>query len=439
MFDFFSRQFSSIFSRIAGQKKLTARDIDETTGTIRQTLIDADVPHELAQAFVKELQEELVEQKIVRSLKPAEHIARIMHQKIMNFLGSSGQQVAWPAKFPATVLVMGLQGAGKTTTVAKLAHMIQKKQRKKVAVMSSDFRRPAAIEQLEYLAKKAAIGFIKPNASSVVSAVLEAQERARAEKYDLLFIDTAGRLHVDNDLLEELRAVDTRIKPTDKLLVMDAMTGQESLAIARAFEQAVGFHGAIVTKLDSNARAGLVFSFYQALKKPVLFVGQGERIDDLETFDAERIAGRLLGMGDLQTLIEQAEEKVNKQEQERVMRSIAQGEFTLNDFAQQLEMVNKMGSLSHMMKYIPGGLSQGVTVDMVQKGEQEMKKFRAILSSMRLPERARPGRLSPHRKKAIAHGAGVGLTDIDMLMQRFEQARQYGKLLKKAGIFKGLF
>jgi signal recognition particle subunit SRP54 len=286
MFDFLSSTFSSLFSRLGKSDKLTEQNIAEALGQVYDALLEADVPYDVAQAFVQEVKQEVVGQKVMASLKPAEQLMKIVHDKLLYFLGGQSAETTFSFQIPSTIMVLGLQGSGKTTTVAKLAAFVQEnaqKRGKKRAILfgSVDFYRPAAVDQLEILAKQVGVSFYRATSKDPVKAAQEIISYSQKHQFELLFLDTAGRLHVDNELLHELRQIDTIAKPKYKLLVLDAMTGQESLQVARAFDQAVGFSGVILTKMDSQARAGAAFAFRYALKKPILFVGMGEKIADL--------------------------------------------------------------------------------------------------------------------------------------------------------------
>jgi len=335
---------------------------------------------------------------------------------------------------------MGLQGSGKTTTIAKLAAYVLKQARDKgkkraILLASVDFYRPAAIDQLEILAKQASVDFYRAQSGQPVDAAQEILAYAKKHSYDLLFIDTAGRLHVDETMLVELQAIEKQVNAKYKFLVLDSMTGQESLRVARAFDKAVEFTGAILTKMDSDTRGGAAFSFRYALKKPILFVGSGEKLADLDQFRPERMASRMLGMGDLATLVEKAQAKVTHAEKEKSLQELARGQFTLDDFAKQLETISGMGSLAQILKYLPGAAGARVPADALEQGEREMKQFRAIMSSMTRKERLLPKILDASRKKRIANGAGVRLADVDGLLNRFLEAQKFMKQFGKMNRF----
>lgn len=441
MFDFLSKKFSTIFSHITGPKQLSPEKVDLFLATIRDALLEADVPYDVALAFVAEVRSSLVGKKLEGSLKAEEFMTKIVHDALLNFLGGTSQDKNFEFTCPATIMMMGLQGSGKTTTIGKLARFVsestQKNNKKKtILVASIDFYRPAAVDQLEIIAKSVGVDFYRARSTDPLTAAQEIVAYRKENKYDLLFLDTAGRLHVDNRMLEELRSVDAYVHPDYKFLVLDAMTGQESLKIAQAFDQTIGFTAGIITKLDSDARGGVAFSFRYVLKKPIVFVGSGEKSADLEPFRPERMVQRMLGMGDMLTLLEQAEKKIKLHEQERLSRSFEKDSITLEDFMHHLELVNKLGPLSQVMNYIPGAARMKVSADEIERGEGEMKKCMCIIRSMTPKERRIPKILDSSRKNRIARGAGVEITAVNDLLKRFEQSAHMLKNLKRMGLFK---
>lgn len=434
MFDFLSQKFSSIFSKLNSSSKLDKKTIEDVLLQVKDGLLEADVPFDLVEQFSDSVRKDVEGQKLIDSLKPSEQLLKVVFEKAKQFLG--GQEQSFLLKNTDKVLVMGLQGSGKTTTIAKLAHA--QKKSLKILLASVDFYRPAAVDQLEVLAQKIGVGFYRASSANPVIAVSEIQAHAKHKGYDVLFLDTAGRLHVDDIMLAELKEIKSILQPTHKILVLDAMTGQESLAVARSFEKEVGFDGAVLSKMDSDTRGGAVFSFRYALKKPILFVGIGEKVEDLDRFYPERAASLMLGMGDLQSLSERADIKIKKSEQEKAYKSLESGSFTFHDFAQQMDMMSKIGSLGSVMKYIPG-LSGQVSQSQLEQGEREMVRFRAIISSMTPKERIQPRLLNKTRVSRIARGSGVSINNVHTLIQRFEQMQQYAKLMKRSGGFKSLF
>lgn len=433
MFDFLSQKFSSLFSHLSEASAITESNIEETLGAVEAGLLEADVPYGVVQQFIASVKNEVVGQKIIAKLKPAEQLMRVVQDKLIEFLG--GEDNAFSFSFPATIMVMGLQGSGKTTTIGKLAYKIKKDAEKagsvkKILLGSIDYYRPAAIDQLEVLAKQVGVTFYRAQNTDPVLAAKEISAFAQNNGYDIILLDTAGRLHIDNTMLQELQEVDALLRPTHKFLVLDAMTGQESLSIAKAFDDIIGFKGAILTKMDSDTRGGAAFAFRYVLKKPILFVGEGEKVTDLNAFYPDRAAERILGMGDIRGLLERAEEKIAAAEQEKAEKAFKSGTFSLQDFADQMAMMNQLGSLSQLLKYMPG-MGMKVSPEMIQRGEVELVKFRAIISSMTPKERLNATVLNNSRMSRVAGGAGVRLEDVASLLKRFEEAKQYVKLLNR--------
>lgn len=439
MFDFLSNKFSTLFSRLTGQSKLTENNIKETLQKVHDALLEADVPYALVETFLKEVSDEAIGQKVfTATLKPGEHFVKIIHDKMVVFLGGAQTSESIMFQIPSVIMLMGLQGSGKTTTVAKLAAFTQKQaekrgKKRKILVASVDFYRPAALDQLEILARQIGVDFYRSVESDPCGAAVDIYNYYKKNNYEHLFLDTAGRMHVDSSLLQELKTIDSRLHPKYKYLVLDAMTGQESLRIAQLFEEAVGFNGAILTKVDSDSRGGAAFAFRYTMKKPIVFIGSGEKIGDLEFCRPERMASRILGMGDIQSLIERAEEKVKQADKDALEKSIQQGRMSLHDFAQQLAMMNKIGSLTQIMNYMPGLGQNKLTPEMIEKGEKEIKRFRAIICSMTKKEKLCPALLNGSRKQRIAKGSGVTVTQINEFLDRFEKSQQFVKLFKKLG------
>jgi len=463
MFDFLSNKFSSIFSKFGKNTKFTPENIQDVLKSIEDALLEADVPYGRCQSFIESIRAEVLGKDIIKAVKPADQLLKIVHDRLVAFLGGANTA---KTTFSGVVMVMGLQGSGKTTSIAKLAHQAlnsgskvtnpvrpalsseafakgevakDSERTKKVLLASVDFYRPAAVDQLQYMSQKAGANFYRAKSTDPVAAAQEIYAYFKQNKFDVLFLDTAGRLHIDSFMLQELREIDAHLKPSSKLLVLDAMTGQESLSVAQAFDGAVGFDMAMLAKMDSDTRGGAAFSFRYALKKPIVFVGTGEKVDAIEPFHPERMAGRMLDMGDLDTLMEVAEKKIKMDESEDIMKSLAKGHFTLEDFAKQMDMMSSLGSLTQVMKYMPGVGAANIKSEDLERGAQEMKRFRVIMSSMTRKERLNPHILNGQRKARIAKGAGVDVNQVNMLMQRFEQVQQYAKLLKRMGPFKGLF
>lgn len=441
MFDFLSQKFSSIFESLTGKTIINGDTIDTVLAQVKEALLHADVTYSVAEDFCGFVKKGLENKRNTGGLKADEYITKVVYEQLAAFLGNE-TSVSFAFQFPSVVLVMGLQGSGKTTTVGKLAHMVVQEARVKnkqraVLVGSVDFYRPAAIDQLEIVAEQAGASFYRAKSGDPVVAAEEIYHVYKNGRFELLLLDTAGRLHVDERMLLELKKIEQLLSPRYKILVLDAMTGQESLRVAKTFDEQIGFNGAILTKMDSDARGGAAFAFRYALKKPIFFAGFGEKIEDLQKFHPDRIAQRMLNFGDITTFLEKAEEKIKKAEQDQAYNAFMSGSLTLDDFAKQMEMMSRIGSLSQLAQYIPG-LGKSITQEQLQSGEREMKRFRAIISSMTLMERRNASLIDSSRKKRIALGSGVKEEDITLLLQRFEEAKQYVKMLKKSGPFKGL-
>lgn len=420
--------------------------MQEALTDVRMALLEADVPVHLVDTFIEQIKTEAVGKKVLTSLKPADQLIKIVHDTLVSFL-SGGQSVTGAAQFsfqlPATVMVFGLQGSGKTTTIAKMARYTQKQAEKRgkkrqILLASVDFYRPAAVDQLEVLAQQIGALFYRSTQTDPVKAAIAIQTYAKANSIELLFLDTAGRLHIDAPLLDELKLIDQALQPRYKIMVLDAMTGQESLKVAQTFDHAIGYQYAILSKMDSEVRGGAAFSFRYAQKKPILFIGSGEKVDDLEQFHPDRIAGTILGMGDVVSLAERAQACSKQSEQDAMEKALQRGHLTLQDFANQLGMLDRMGSLTQVMRYIPG-LGSNVSAEMLVQGEVTMKHFRAIISSMTPKERNNHKLLDGSRKNRIAKGAGVQVSEINRLLERFEESQQYVKLFKKIGRGNRLF
>ncbi len=442
MFDFLSQKFSGVLGWLKDRSRLTEENITQALDQVRQALLEADVPLEIVNAFLNQIKEDAIGQKIQTSLNPGQHLIKIVHEKLLDFLGGKNflPQISLP--IPSVILVMGLQGSGKTTTVAKLAHWImqQAKSRNKtrrILVGSVDFYRPAAIEQLKILSEKVGVDFYSASNTNPVAAAVEIAQYFKDNRYEHLLLDTAGRLHLDEQMMQELVQINQKLAPKYKFLVLDAMTGQESLKVAQAFEQAVGFNSAILAKMDSDTRGGAAFAFKFALKKPVSFVGIGEKAEDLENFIPERMTSRILGMGDIMTLIEKAQENISQDEQEEITKKMMSGNFTLQDFANQLGLIDRLGSIQKIVRYLPG--MNKLSAEDLERGQSDIKRFNAIISSMTKKERLFPNLLDGSRKKRIAVGSGTNVQDINQLLQRFEQSKQFAKMFKKPGKHRRFF
>ncbi len=434
MFDFLSQKFSGILSWMSNKTTLSEKNINDAIEQVREALLQADVPYDIVNQFLSNVSNEAIGKKAGKNLTTGNQFIKIVNEKLIEFLTDSNNSNSdnnnINNKLIGVVIVMGLQGSGKTTTVAKLAKFIKNNfKNKKILIGSTDFYRPAAIEQLEILAQKVNVDFFKSNNNDPIDTSKQIYNFYKNNKYDILFLDTAGRLHIEDKMMDELKEIKNIVNPKISILVLDSMTGQESLNVAKSFDNRIGFSSAILSKMDSDTRGGAAFSFRYSIKKPIIFLGTGEKLDDLESFIPKRIASRMLGMGDVLSLIEKASEKIPEKKQANLTKRIMSGKFNLEDFESQMNMMGKMGSLQKILKYLPGAHS--VSSDMIEKGEAEMKEFKAIISSMTRKEKLFPNMLDKSRKKRIARGSGTKVEIINQLLQKFEQSKQFAKMFKK--------
>lgn len=445
MFDQISKAFASLFSRADKCKILSPAVVSDLLAPMREALIQADVSYGVVEAFCVELQNELAGVTIPGSVRPEEYIAKAVYERLVIFLGGKNERGGDRSQsfMPPTgsvIMVLGVQGSGKTTTLAKLGRFLLDAHKKngkvcRILAGSVDFYRPAAVDQLEIVSGQAGIDFKRATERDPVRAAVELQRFAQENGYDYFLLDTAGRMHVDDQLIAELVTINGIVQPRYKILVLDSMTGQEALSVARQFDEKVGFSSAILTKTDSETRGGCAFSFRYELKKAILFVGTGEKITDLERFYPERAATQMLGMGDMMSLAERLDAQLRKEEQELLYRGIQKKDFTLEDFAQQLDMVSRIGSMGQLLRYLPGGSQLGVTRDQLEQGEQEIKKFRAVIRAMTQKERLVPRIINLSRKRRIALGAGVAVDDVERFLVRFEESRKMLKQFRRPGMF----
>ena len=417
--------------KLTGQRQLTDENIKETLREVRLALLEADVHYQVAKGLVARVKEQALGQKVLTGLDPAQHVVKIVHEELKQLLGGDTAELALPDKGMATIMVLGLQGSGKTTFCGKLARRLQQQGRRPMLV-AADIYRPAAIDQLETLARQVGVPVHtdrdRRNAAQIVKL---GQRRARDNNCDVLIVDTAGRLHVDETLLQELNDIDKTVPMDEKLLVLDAMTGQEAVAIASEFAAKVGYHGVVLTKLDGDARGGAALSVKEITGIPVKLVGVGEKLDDLEVFHPERMASRILGMGDVLTLIEQAESRLDLDEAQHLADRFAQGEFTLEDFQRQIKQVKRMGSFKGMLKLLPG--LGGGALDNVDVDDQQFVRVEAIINSMTPKERRQPDLINGSRRKRIARGSGTNVSQVNKLLKQYRDMRRMMKQINAAG------
>jgi len=424
MFDSLTSKLNAVFSRLRGKGRLTEGDITAGLREIRLALLEADVNYQLVKELVGRIRERAVGKEVLESLTPGQQVVKIVRDELTVLMGKKRASLSLHRR-PAVIMLVGLQGSGKTTTAAKLALKLKKEGRKPVLV-ASDVHRPAAFEQLKALGDDLGIPVTpnqnRPPAQIVASAVEWSKENLR----DTVIIDTAGRLQIDKAMMHELQEIKDAVNPDETLLVADAMTGQEAVNIASAFDERITLTGVILTKLDGDARGGAALSIWHVTGRPIKFVGVGEKITELEPFHPGRMAERILGMGDVLSLIEQAEERLDQKKAEDLASRIRKNRFTLQDFLEQLEEMQKLGPLSQILERLPGGgkLREKTDVD-----EGEIDRALAILRSMSLEERFNPSIIGGGRKKRIARGSGVKVRDVNRVLSRFEEAKRALKLV----------
>ena len=429
IFENLSNRLASSFKKISGKANLTEENIQATLKEVRMALLEADVALPVVKNFVEAVKQRALGQDVAKSLTPSQQLLKIVQAELEHVMGDSNEELNLAAQAPAVVLVAGLQGAGKTTSVAKLAKFLVEQKKKKVMVVSADIYRPAAIKQLEVLANEVGIDFYPSEPSqNPVDIVSGALKSAKIKFMDVLLIDTAGRLHVDSDLMDEIQCIHAAVNPVETLFVVDAMIGQDAVVTAKAFSDALPLTGIILTKIDGDARGGAALSVRQVTGKPIKFLGTGEKTDTLEPFYPERIASRILGMGDVMSLIEEVEQKVDHKKAEQLAKKVSQGKrFDLNDLKDQLQQMKNMGGLSGMMEKLPG---LGNMPQMPTKPDMaaNFSRMEFIIDSMTSLERSKPEILNGSRKRRITQGSGTTLQDLNRLLK---QHKQMGMMMKK--------
>jgi len=431
MFENLSDRLSLSLKKITGKASLTEENIQETLREVRMALLEADVALPVVKTFVEGVKQRALGLAVSQSLNPGQQFLKIVQAELDfgHVMGDSNEELNLAAQPPAVVLMAGLQGAGKTTSVAKLAKFLKERQKKKVMVVSADVYRPAAIKQLETLASEVGVEFFPSSADQKpVDIALNAVQSAKTKFVDVLLVDTAGRLHIDEALMEEIQQLHKAVNPVETLFVIDAMIGQDAVVTAKAFSDALPLTGVILTKVDGDARGGAALSVRQVTGKPIKFLGVGEKIDALEPFHPERIASRILGMGDVMSLIEEVEQKVDRKKAEQLAKKVAKGKkFDLNDLRDQLQQMNNMGGFSSMLEKLPGMGNMSQMVEQANMGKQ-FGRMESIINSMTPAERTNPDILNGSRKRRITQGSGTTLQDLNRLLK---QHKQMGKMMKK--------
>jgi signal recognition particle subunit SRP54 len=431
MFDKLTERLGRAVQTLRGRGRVTEDNVAETLREVRMALLEADVALPVVKSFIDGVRTEALGAEVAASLTPGQAFIGILHRELTRVLGTSAAGFAFNVQPPQVVLLAGLQGAGKTTTAAKLARWLQQEQRRRVLLVSTDVRRPAAILQLQRLAESVAVDFFPSAAGEQPAAIaLAALEAARRGVYDTLIIDTAGRLHIDAELMQEMRTIDQTVTPHQRLFVVDAMAGQDAVNAARAFADALDLTGIILTKADGDARGGAALSVRYVTGMPIIFLGVGEKVEALQPFDPERMASRILGMGDVVSLVEQVQRQVDVEQAEKLARKVVQGKgFSLNDLRSQLEQVRKLGGLAAVMDKLPTQLAGRAAM----KGDQADRDLRhqlAIIDSMTLQERRQSGIIDGSRRRRIAAGAGVQVQDVNRLLKQFMDMQRLMKGMK---------
>ncbi len=429
MFENLSDRLSASLKKISGKASLTEDNIQETLREVRMALLEADVALPVVKTFVDGVKQRALGQEVSSSLNPGQQFLKIVQTELEHVMGDSNEELNLAAQPPAVVLMAGLQGAGKTTSVAKLAKYLKERQKKKVMVVSADVYRPAAIKQLETLAAEVEAEYFPSSADQKpVDIVRNAVQAAKTKFVDVLLVDTAGRLHIDDALMAEIQQLHKAVNPVETLFVIDAMIGQDAVTTAQAFNEALPLTGIILTKVDGDARGGAAMSVRQITGKPIKFLGVGEKTDALEPFHPERIASRILGMGDVLSLIEEVEQKVDREKAERLAKKVAKGKgFDLNDLRDQLQQMENLGGFSSLLDKLPGMGNMSQMVEQANMGKQ-FGKMEAIINSMTPAERRNPDILNGSRKRRITQGSGTSLQDLNRLLK---QHKQMGKMMKK--------
>jgi len=422
MFEQLSDRLQSTLSDVRSRGKLSEADIDSAMRDIRLALLEADVNFKVVKAFTKTLKERCLGAEVMESLDPGQQVVKIVNEELADLMGGEGVDLAMASSGPTVILMAGLQGSGKTTACAKLASYF-KKQRKDVALAACDVYRPAAVEQLVTMGQRAgAHVYEKGTDADPVDIATWALDRAREERRDVLIIDTAGRLHIDQDLMKELSRIRDKTKPDDVLLVVDAMTGQDAVGVAESFAEAAEFDGVVMTKLDGDARGGAALSVKAVTGKPIMFASTGEKIEDFDKFHPDRMAQRILGMGDVLSLIERAESQVDETEAEELQEKLKKDQFTLEDFLKQMKQVRKMGPLSGILGMLPG-MGAMKQLKNANIDERQLDRTEAIILSMTPAERRDPHLIKGRRRKRIADGSGTKVQEVRALVKQFDQMR----------------
>jgi signal recognition particle subunit SRP54 len=429
MFDSLSARLQRVLDGLGGRGRLTEENIQEALREVRLALLEADVNFKVVRAFIERVKVRAVGQDVLTSITPAQQVVKIVHDELVELLGGSGHRLAAAPHPPTIIMLMGLQGSGKTTTAAKLARLYAKQGQHPI-LAAADIYRPAAIDQLRTLGEQISVPVVGGTGQSPLEICRAAREEAATRGLTPLILDTAGRLHIDEAMLDELKAIRADVKPHHVLLVVDAMTGQDAVTVAERFNQAVGIDAVVLTKMDGDSRGGAALSVRHVIGRPIAFVGVGEKTEALEPFHPDRVASRILGMGDVLSLVEKAQEAVDQKTAEALVRKLREDTFTLEDFRQQLKQVQQLGSLDQVLGMLPFGKMLKGAPQGLDAEQADLARFDAIIGSMTPGERSHPETINGSRRQRIARGSGTSVQDVNRLLKQFGELRRMMKQLK---------
>lgn len=440
MFESISSSLETVFNKFRGKGRLTESNIKDGLHEVRLALLEADVNYKVVKNFIQHVTERAVGEEVIRSISPGQQIIKIVHDELVSLMGESDTAIPFTDNEPTLIMLVGLQGSGKTTTAGKLARTIITKGRKPLLV-AADIQRPAAIEQLKVLGQQLEVPVFFESNSQPVKICQNAVKYAKENMNDVVIFDTAGRLHIDDELMSELREIKEKLKPHQIYFVCDSMTGQDAVNSAKEFDTQLGFDGVVLTKLDGDTRGGAALSIRAVTGKPIKFVGIGEKLDRLEEFHPDRMASRVLGMGDIVSLVERAQQAIDMEEAQKLSRKIQDDTLSLDDFLMQLQQIRKMGPLKEVLGMIPG---MGNKVDGLNIDEKQLQKVEAIIRSMTIGERSNPDIVNGSRRQRVANGSGTTTQDVNQLLKQFKSMKKLmkhfkgnEKSLKKMGMFSG--
>ncbi len=434
MFDGLTGRLGEVFDGLTRRGSLGEADVTAALREVRVALLEADVALPVAKDFIDRVKARAVGAEVLKSVTPGQQVVKIVHDELVDILGREAQGIDLRARPPAVVLIVGLQGSGKTTTTAKIGRFLTEKERKRVLMASLDTRRPAAQEQLRVLGEQAGVATLPGVMGEPPAAIARrALQTGRLEAWDVVLLDTAGRLHIDRALMDEVAEISGATEPAETLLVADAMTGQDAVAIAKSFDEAIGITGIVLTRIDGDARGGAALSMRAVTGKPIKLMGTGEKLDGLEPFHPERIAGRILGMGDVVSLVEKAADTIEQEEAERIARKIGRGSLDLEDMLGQLRQLRRMGGLGSLMNLLPGVARARKQMAAANVDEKTLGRQEAIILSMTTKERRSPQIVHASRKRRIAAGAGVTVQDVNRLLKQWQEMNKVMKRMKKMG------